>query len=56
MTISILLFDILKNNGTDPKDIVLIRRVLIREHCNKCFKTGFIKEYTQIQGKNTQRL
>lgn len=41
MTTSILLSDILKNNGINPKDVVLIRHVLSREHCNKCFNAGW---------------
>uniref|UniRef100_UPI0025D7053F DUF6508 domain-containing protein n=1 Tax=uncultured Ruminococcus sp. TaxID=165186 RepID=UPI0025D7053F len=53
---SILLSDLLKNNGIDPKDVVLIRHVLSRDHANTCFKSGFIKEYTQIQGLNKPML
>lgn len=56
MTTSILLSDILKNNSIDTKEVVLIRHVLSREHCYKCFNEGFIKEYTQIQGKNKRML
>lgn len=48
----LLLSDVLRNNDIDPKEVVLIRHVLNREHFNKCFTKGFIKEYTQIQGTN----
>ena len=53
---SILLSDILNNNGIDPKEVVLIRHVMSREHFYKCYEAGFIKEYTQIQSKNAQML
>ena len=52
----ILLSDLLKNNGIKPEDVVMIRHVLSREHCKQCYQNGFIKEYTQIQGKNKTML
>ena len=53
---NILLSDLLKNNGIDPKEVVLIRHVMSQDNFNKCFQEGFIKEYTQIQGKNKKML
>ena len=55
-TTSILLSDILKNNGIEPNEVVLIRHVMNQEDFYKCYKSGFIKEYTQIQGKNKRML
>ena len=56
MPTKLLLSDLLKINGIDTHDVVLIRHVLSQEHFRKCFENGFIKEYTQIQGKNKKML
>lgn len=56
MSTKLLLSDLLKNNGIDPKEVVLVRHVLNREDFNDCFNKGFVKEYTQIQGKNKPML
>jgi len=53
MSSSLLLSDLLKNNGIDPKEVVLVRHVLNRDDFNNCFNAGFVKEYTQIQHKNS---
>ena len=53
MSTSLLLSDLLKNNGIDPKEVVLVRHVLNREDFNNCFNAGYVKEYTQIQHKNS---
>lgn len=53
---NLLLSDLLRNNGIDPNEVVLIRHVMNRDDFNRCYKEGFIKEYTQIQGKNKQML
>ena len=52
MSTSLLLSDLLKNNGIDPKEVVLVRHIISNDYVNKCFTSGFIKEYTQIQHKN----
>lgn len=53
MSTSLLLSDLLKNNGIDTKEVVIVRHVLNREDFNNCFKAGFVKEYTQIRHKNS---
>ena len=53
MSTSLLLSDLLKNNGIDPKEVVLVRHVLNRDDFNNYFKAGFVKEYTQIRHKNS---
>lgn len=50
MKTRLLLSDLLKNNGIEPEEVVLIRHVLNNECFNKCYSNGFVKEYTQIQG------
>ena len=56
MSTSLLLSDLLKNNGIDPKEVVLVRHIINNDYVNKCFTNGFIKEYTQIQHKNRPML
>jgi len=50
------LSDLLKLNGIDPKDVLLVRHALSHEGVRKCYENGFIHEYTQIQGKNRKAL
>ena len=53
MSTSLLLSDLLKNNGIDPKEVVLVRHVLNRDDFSNCFNAEFVKEYTQIRHKNS---
>lgn len=50
------LSDLLKLNGIDPKEVLLIRHALSDDWVRKCYEQGFIHEYTQIQGKDKKAL
>lgn len=56
METRLLLQDIFKLNGIEPKDVLLIRHSLKHENFRKCYDKNFVHEYTQIQPGNLKDL
>ena len=50
------LSDLLENNGIAPENVVLIRHAMSDKGFKTCYENGFIKLYTQIQGKRSVML
>ena len=56
MKTKLTLQDILKINGIDPKDVLLIRHSLGHTNFRTCYEKGFLHEYTQIQPEKDKAL
>lgn len=56
METRLTLQDLLKINGIDPKDVLLIRHSLNHENFRICYEKGFLHEYTQIQPEKDKAL
>lgn len=56
MATKLTLQDLMKINGIDPSDVVIIRHSLSHEGFAKCYEKGCIHEYTQIQSDKSKAL
>ncbi len=56
MATKLTLQDLMKINGIDPSDVVVIRHSISDKNVAKCYETGYIHEYTQIQNEKSKAL